>query len=245
MHNLKPIKFHGRRAVAIGLFTAMLHLTAMVPLASSPEGEIFSGRVRIGGQVTIDDVPTVLSQTIFSGTRIVTAHKSQSTIYLGSESRLDLHPESALFLEFSNSDISATLTNGKLSAFVPLGVSTIIRTNDAAIVIDSCESAVFSIHVTPDGTNVTVETGRVEVVSRNTRTSVKGGERLLSGSDQLLVTGAPQALDDNKLGWVIGGIGAAIGVVLVAIAGRPREEALDFGGCVTVSGNTDPPPVCP
>ena len=236
----------GRHALAIGIIAAMLHLTTTVPLASTREQRKISGRTSIVGQVTIDDAPAISGQTIFSGTRIVTAHKSQSTIDLSSQSRLNLHAESTLFLEFSGSNISGTLTNGQLSGLVPLGVSTVIRTNNASIVTDSCEPAAFSIQVTPEGTKVTVNLGRVEVVSRDTRTSVKSGETLSSAANQLMLTaGPPQASDDNKVGWMIAGVAAAVAVVLVAIVGRSRDSS-DFGGCVIVpSSNNDPSPVCP
>lgn len=240
------LKCSGRRGLAIGMTAAMLHVAAMVPSASTSEVEKAIGRISITGRVTIDETPAVFGQTIFSNTRIVTNHQSKSTIHLSSQSRLDLHSESALLLGFSHSDISATLTNGKVSGFVPLGVSAVIQTSNASITTDACEPTVFSIHVLPDGANVTVEEGRVEVVSMNTRTSVKRGETFSTGTPQLLLTPAPpQTLDDNKLGWVIGGVGAAIAVVLVAILGRSPDDS-DFGGCVIVpSGNNDPPPVCP
>lgn len=232
------------RQLAIGLIAAMLHLTALRPFAATSVGEKASGMINVTGRVTINETLAIFGQTIFTGTRIVTANRSTSMIHLNGQSRLNLYPESALFLKFSRVHITGTLTNGKLSGFVPPGVSAVIETNSASIATDASEPAVFSIEVSPDGTNVTVETGRVEVTSQDTHTSVKSGESFSAGSHQpLLAHGPPQTLDNNKLGWVIAGVGAAIAVVLVAILGRSPDDS-DFGGCVTVSGNIDPPPVC-
>ena len=241
----QSIGFPVRRLIALGTMLVTLHVPAVISVGSASERKNISGRMTSTGHVTIDDIVVTSSQTVFSGTRITTAPISQSVIYLD-PGRLHLNSESELLLEFSSSSVSATLNRGVLTVFVPIGASATIATNHTSITTDPCEPAILSIHATSTDTNVTVETGRVEAVSHGTHTSVKGGDSFSATHQQLVMNPQEdQNLNGNRLGWVIGGIGAGVGIILVAILGRPNDSEGDFGGCVIVSDSRDSPPTCP
>lgn len=242
--DLITLRRAARRAVAVWIATAMLNLCTTVAFASPKfESEIPTGITTVGGVVTIDGSPALSGQTLFSGSSIVTAKGSESRLDLGNLARLRLYAESKLTVEFSGSTLSGSLEQGTLHSFVPAGVRADIVASDASISTDPGQPAAFSIQVESGSSNISVETGRVEVRTGNSLKFVMAGESL-STSHGVLPSPRPQQNSNNrKWVWVFLGIGAAVAVLVVAVTGRDNEPPCE-GGAVTLSPVTGGPGVC-
>ena len=222
----------GRRAVAIWLATALLNLCTTAVFASPRlDSPLATGMTTVKGVVTIDGSPAISGQTIFSGSSIVTAERSESTLYLGNLTRLNLYDESKLTLEFSRSSLSGSLEQGSLRGFVPSSVRVDIVTADASIATDAGQPAAFSIQVESGNTTISVETGRVEIRTGNSLRSITAGESFSTGYGGPPSPGPQQNPSNRKRVRLFLGIGAAIAVLVVAIIGRDHE---DESGCVLI-----------
>jgi hypothetical protein len=220
---------NARRAVAVGIATAILNLSATVAFASpGPGSSIFTGMIDVGGVVTINGLPAISGQTLFSGSSIVTAQRSESTLDLGNLTRLQLDAETDLTLEFSRSGLSASLENGSLHGFIPVGVRADIITADASVATDARQPAAFSIQVDSCTTTISVQTGRVEIRTGNKMRSVTAGQSFSTAYGSLIPPAPQQNPGNHKRVGLFAGIGAAIAVLLVAITGR---DAKPGGGC--------------
>jgi hypothetical protein len=234
------LKYSGRRAVAIGLAIAILNLSATVAFAfPKPDSKVPTAITTIGGVVTIDGLPALSGQTLFSGSSIRTAERSESTVYLDNLTRLKLYAESNLTLEFNSSSLSGSLENGSLRGFVPVGVRADILTADSSIATDPLQPATFRVQVEAGCTTVSVETGRVEIRVGSSLRSITAGERFSTGYSVSLLPGPPQHTNNRKWVWVFLGIGAAVAVLVVAITGRDHETPC-YGGAVAPSGEPSP-----
>lgn len=238
--DLITLRRAARRAVAIWIATAILNLCTTVAFASPKlDSQVPTGMTTIGGVVTIDGSLAISGQTLFSDSSIVTAERSESTLYLGNLTRLKLYAESTLTLEFSRSTLSGSLEKGSLRGFVPIGVRAEIVTADASIATDPDQPTAYSIQVEPGSTTISVETGRVEVRAGNSLRSITAGESFSTGYSTPPSPGPPQNTNNRKWVWVFLGIGAAVAVLVVAIAGRDNEPPCE-GGVVILSPSTGP-----
>lgn len=234
----------GRRATAIWLATALLNLCTTAVFASPRlDSPLATGMTTVRGIVTIDGSPAISGQTIFSGSSIVTAERSESTLYLGNLTRLNLYDETSLRLEFSNSTLSGSLEKGSLRGFVPDGVRADIVTADAAISTDPGQPAAFNIQAESRNTTISVETGRVEIRSGNSLRSVTAGESFSISNGAPLLPGPQQNSNNRRMLWLFLGIGAAVAVLVVAVTGRDHETPCS-GGAVVLSGSGIGPTIC-
>jgi hypothetical protein len=241
--SLMPWMWGPRQAVAMGLVTTILHLCTTVAFAfPKPDSKVLTGMITIGGVVTIDGLPARSGQTLFSGSSIAAAARSESTVYLANLTRFKLYSESNLTLEFNGSSLSASLENGGLQGFVPIGIRADILTADASIASHPDQPAAFSIQVEAGNTTISVETGRVEVRAGNRLKSVSAGERFSTTNDGQPLPEPQQNVNKRKLVWLFLGIGAAVAVLVVAITGRDNQPTCDT--VVIVSPSTGGPGVC-
>lgn len=244
VEKLMTLRCGARRAVAIWLAAAMLNLCTTAVFASpGPDSPLTTGTTTVRGLVTIDGSPAISGQTIFSGSSIVTAERSESTLYLGNLMRLNLYDESTLTLEFSNSTLSGSLEKGSLRGFVPGSVRVDIVTADASISTDPRQPAAFSIQAESRNTTISVEIGRVEVRRGNRLRSVMAGESFSTGNGAPLLPGPQQNSNNRKMLWLFLGIGAAVAVLVVAVTGREHETPCS-GGAVVLSGSGIGPTIC-
>ena len=172
------ISTHGsRRILALCTATAMLNLCLTVAFASpKSDFKVPTGIANVGGEVLIDGLFANSGQTLFSGSRIVTAEGSESTLNLGNRTRLKLYAESRLTVEFSSSTLLGSLEQGTLHGFVPAGIRANIVASEASVVSDPAQPAAFSIQVEAGDTTISVETGGLEVRTGDTLRSVAAGE---------------------------------------------------------------------
>lgn len=230
--------------VALLASVALLNLPSAV-LASSPgeRAEALAGSAVVFGSVTVDGSAAVSGQTFFSGSTIATGEGSHTALDLGNLARLELSPETALKLDFTDAGVGGALDSGRARVSVPTGVRAAFTTHDATVTADASRPTVFSVQVERDGTTVSVHTGRVEMRA--------GGEARALGAGQLYSTSREpkpaqsqgQGLSDRERAAFIIGITAAITAILFAITrGDDIEPPICEPGPIVPSGPSDPSP---
>jgi hypothetical protein len=230
------LRFGVRRLLAFSLTLVILNLPAA--FASTGPAEAF-GTLKVRGDVTVNDVPALSGQTILSSSRIVTASSSDSVLELGNFTRLTLAEETELALDFCAASISGTLGQGELRAFIPAARTMSITTADGVVATDSTQAAVFSVRAEPNGTRISVETGRVELRSGNNRRVLAAGETFSTTRDSFAGLTPQQNLSHNQRLGIIAGIGTGIAILLTAITLGRSDETENFGGCAIVLSSID------
>lgn len=224
-----------RRSIALSLAMAVLNLSATIAFASPPSSTAALGMLRTSGVVTVNGFPALSGQTILSSDSIATARTSSSTLELGNFTRLLLSEQTELALDFSATSIAGSLRRGEVRSFIPAARTLSIVTPDGVVATDSSQSVVFSVQVETGGTRVSVETGRVELRSGNNRRVLAGGETFSTACDSFAVPSAQQNnLTKGERIGIFAGIGAGVGILLVAMTVGGHKEPLDFGGCAII-----------
>jgi ferric-dicitrate binding protein FerR (iron transport regulator) len=235
-----------RRFIAFSLALAVLNLSAGVALAALPGSGASLATLRVSGEVTVNELRALSGQTILPNSSIITASNSKSILELGNFTRLILSAQSELAVDFSAASIAGSLRRGELRAFMPAARGLNITTPHAVLATDARQPAVFTVQVHAGFTQISVETGRVELRVGKTSRVLGAGETFLTDCDSLAVPAPPhQNLDNAGKVGIIAGIGTGVAVLLTLLIGRDHEEELDFGGCVIIlSPTNDPPGTC-
>lgn len=234
-----------RRLLAFLLVTAVLNLSATIAFASPPGPPVALATLRVAGNVTVNDQPAFSGQTILSNSHVVTASKSQSIFELGNFTRVSLSEQTDLALDFSAANISGSLRQGEVHAFIPADRTLSIVTPDGVVATDSGEAVVFRVKIAADGTRISVDSGRVELQAENNKRVLAAGETFSTARDTSPKPVPGQALSKNERIGIMAGIGGGVALLLVALlVGEPDEE-LNFGGCdITLSPIDGPRPPC-
>lgn len=224
-----------RQALALLVASAILSLSATANSAA-PNLNLKPaiGTVTIAGGVQIDGSTGVSGQTLFSGSSIRTSTEAESTVELVNLARLKLEAGTSLKLESSALGLSASLDNGTMRVFTPVGIRGSITTVDASMTTDASQPAVFRVLAEACDTSVSVQTGRLEVRFGNKLKSVSAGESL-STADAPAPPGPQQNLSGRKKAGLFLGIGGAIAILLIALTGKKKvTEMPGGGGCVII-----------
>ena len=129
-----------RKSIAFCIAVAVLSVYSMVALAS-PGQKGPSGELSVSGQVTVNGQAAISGATVFSDSVIATAANSSATVSLGKLGRVELLPNTAIKLSFSDANISGSLEAGRVQVSTLAGTSAIVTTKDAAAVSDAHQAA--------------------------------------------------------------------------------------------------------
>jgi hypothetical protein len=239
---LTNLKRCTRQAIATFIATALLNLIATAGYAKPRLGPDVTAAAVIGtlvvnGTVTVNGSPAVSGQTLFTGSGIITSAESESTLDLQNQARLKLERETLLRIESSKAGLSAALDVGVMRALIPTSVRAGIRTPDAMITPDPSQAAAFSLLVDECNTTLIVETGRVEIQSRNNVISISAGKSFSTGGGPQAPPSSHSLSGRKKVGLIVG-IGGAVAILLLALRGDAQRDEGSFGGCVTTLSPT-------
>jgi ferric-dicitrate binding protein FerR (iron transport regulator) len=240
------------RALALFIAATILNLSAAFAYASpvarkrAVEMRLMGVLTRATGGVTVDGSPAVSGQTIFSGSAFVTARNSLSTLSLGNLGRVELAPDTSLVLDFSGASVTGSLDAGRVRVYAPSGLLASVTTPDASVACDntSGQPAVFSVAIESGVTNVSVQTGRVEVRAASGAVQrLSAGESYSSAQTQQQDSPPQQNLSGKKRNGLFLTIAAAVAVVIIVLTGRDDEKIPNNGcepGPVILSGQSEP-----
>jgi ferric-dicitrate binding protein FerR (iron transport regulator) len=204
------------RGLALLAAAALLNLSAGAARANAgaprPAGAVISA-----GSLSLNGSPAVSGQTFFPGSTIVNAPGARSSLGLSNLSRMELSGGTTLRLDFTESDFGGAVEGGGARFFVPEGVRAFVTTADASLAPDAGEAAVFCVDVTHEGTNVSVQSGRVEMSAGGVARTAAAGESLsaLRGATPQPAPG--QGLTGRQRAGIIVGITAAVLAVIFAV----------------------------
>ncbi|HEV7682838.1 MAG TPA: FecR domain-containing protein [Pyrinomonadaceae bacterium] len=234
MNSLTASKWNVRRLIALSVAIGVLNLSALGVSANSPNRAEPLGTIQVNGDVTVDNVPALSGLTITSGSHIVTSSGSSSILDLGNLTRFLLSEQTELALDFSAENISGTLQSGGLHVFVPVNRALTLNTPTAVIATDGSEMVAINIQLIDGDTRISVEQGRVELRSGNSKRSLVAGETVSNAESRSSLPIPQQNLSQGKRIGILAGIGGGLAILLLAITLGDAED--DFGGCViTVS----------
>jgi hypothetical protein len=234
-----------RKAVAFCLAIAILCIYSSYgshAVASSNNRLTPAGQVSPAGDVTIDGIQALSGQTFFSGSTLATAANAFSFVTLNNSGRVELSAETRLRLDFSDSEITGALDAGRVRVAVPEGVAGKLMAADVTVLSDSKQSVLFGAHVEHDGVTVTVESGELKVIRGKETRLLTAGETFSTGSKPQSQSGSRQNLSTGKKVGLFLGIGGAVTLLALLIAGQNDDNATEPCNQVTIlSGGVDNP----
>jgi ferric-dicitrate binding protein FerR (iron transport regulator) len=234
------------RLTALCLAVAMLHLTALPSRAATvAERMRLTGELTVLGLAKVDGELAVSGQTLFSESKIETTRDAISIVNLGARGRFWLLEDSSIRLSFDASTIRCLLGAGKARFSVPEGIRASVETEDASVISDDAQPAVFSVGFWNEELIVAVVKGRVELrTEERTRQLSAGQFAFVEDSAQTQAGGKKKKWSGRKLAAILLPIGGALAVLAFVFTRGDSNTPTSFGGCVIApSGMTDVP--CP
>jgi ferric-dicitrate binding protein FerR (iron transport regulator) len=225
-----------RRGVALLAAAALLNLSggAAAAAAATPSPPP-SGQVVTAAGLTLDGSPAVQGQTLFPGSTLDTAERGRPSLAFSNLARLELSGGASLRLDFSASSLGCSLDAGGARVYAPPGVAAALTTADASVASDAeAGPALFTVHVSEDGTTLSVQTGRVEMRAGGQAVTASAGQSLRAAQGSAPAPPQGNNLSSRKKAGLFVGIAAALAAVILVIVGRGDNVEDDFGG-----------PVCP
>jgi ferric-dicitrate binding protein FerR (iron transport regulator) len=238
-----------QRALALAAAAALLNAAGPAGAAFAAEsarGPAPSGQVFLASGLNVDGLPAVAGQTVFPGSSFETGSGSRGTLELCNRARLELSGGASLKLDFKDDGLSGTLGAGGARLSVPRSVAATLATADASVVSDASDPALFTLHVSEEGTMLAVQSGRVEMRAGGATRTAGAGESLRAAHGSQPAPPQGNSLSSGKRAGIFVGIAAAVAAVLLIIAGRDDNDDEDFGGtpCIIISPGGPLPPGC-
>ncbi len=198
-----------------------------------------AAEITVTGQVSVNGQAAVSNSTILSGSTIVTGADSSAVISLGKTGRIEVLANSNLTLQFSESSIIGTLSEGKYRISNAAGVSATMATKNATVIADSSQADNFVIEVECSHIHVDTTSGVVTMREGTSDKMVAAGTTATAGD--LTQTGCKPCLRPGSAppvaiaGWpwlilVAAGVAGA-GILF----GTQHNDTTMGGGVIIVS----------
>jgi hypothetical protein len=201
---------------------------------AAPQGQTGpAGDLSVVGEVSVNGTSAISGATVFSDSTITTAQNSSAVVSLGKLGRVELLPNSSLKLSFTETGVSGMLDSGRVRVSSSSGVAATVTTKDGAAVADLNQPNVFMVDVECGNTQVSTQSGRVELRAGN---SVK---QIAAGGQDTAGTATPGTrctrFQAPEMHGLSGGALAALllaagGALAAAIIAGSQDDSFDFGG---------------
>ena len=241
MSRVLPVEGRAARAAALFFTFTLLNLSAAEPRASAPAAR-HAGEVTLANGVNVNGSPAVRGQTFFSGSRFVAAPESSTLLSLDNLARLGLSQEAALRLDFDGGRLGGALEAGALRVYAPRGVAADFSTADALVETDAREPVSFGLRAARGFTEVSVQSGALEVRVSGAPRRLKAGESYTTAPDPL----PRRSPSGRKRAGLFVALAAAVAAVALVIAGRGEEVPGQHcePSSIVVSGEREPFLIC-
>lgn len=221
-----------RKTIALTLAVAVWSLTSMVALAAQGQ-QGPTGDLSVVGEVTVNGTSAISGATVFSDSTVTTAKGSSAVVSLGKLGRVEVLPDSSVKLSFNSTGISATLDAGRVRFSTSSGTSASVMTKDATAVADNRQPNVFLVDVECGNTQVTTQSGQVELRAGDSVKQVAAGSQDTAGQATpgtrctRLTTPDMEGLGGGALAALLLAAGGAIAAAILATR---DDEEFNFGG---------------
>jgi hypothetical protein len=242
MQRVLTWKGRAARLFALLLAAALLNLSALAPRAAVAVAK-HTAEVTDANGVAVDGSPAVRGQTFFSGSRLEAPDNSRSLLSLDNFGRVELTDGAALRLDFDGAALAGALETGRLRVYAPRGIAADFSTADARVRGDASEAASFTLRAAAGGfTEVSVQSGALEVSARGSARTLKAGESFTTAPD-------PQSQQNSsgrrRAGMFIAvAAAAAIVAIVFAVRGDEPSEPICETGPIVPSVGVIPPVTC-
>jgi ferric-dicitrate binding protein FerR (iron transport regulator) len=241
MQRFLSSKGRAARALVLLLTAALINLSSPAPRAAVANAR-HAGEVTDANGVSVDGSPAVRGQTLFSGSRLEAAGNSRSLLSLDNFGRVELTDAAALRLDFDDTSFGGALEAGRLRVYAPRGVAAAFATADARVKSDSREPASFQLRSAGGFTEVSVQSGALEVRAKGSARTLKAGETYSTAPDPQ----TRQNLSGRKRAGLIVAVASAAVLVAIIFSVRGDEEPpgqICESGPIVPSGPS-PPSTC-
>ena len=213
-----------RRGVALLAAAALLNLAAGRSAANTPRPAP-AGQVLVAAGLLVDGSPAVPGQTFFNGSSFATPAGATSALDFSNRTRVGLSGGTNLRLGFTDASLAGTLDAGGARVYAPRGVAASLTTVDASVSGDAAEDSLFSLRVGPEGTTLSVQSGRVEMRAGGVARTAVAGESLRAARGSAPAP-APQgnSLSGGQRKGLFVGIAAAIAAIILIVTNRDDDE---------------------
>ena len=221
-----------RKTITLALALTVWSTYSMVTLAAQGQ-KAQSGDLSVVGDVTVNGASAISGATVFSDSTVTTAKGSSAVVSLGKLGRVEVLPESSLKLSFNETGITAMLDSGRVRLSTSSGTGASVTTKDATAVADNSQPNVFLVDVECGNTQVSTQSGRVELRAGDTVKQIAAGSQDTAG--QATPGTRCTRLQMPDMEGLGGGALAALllaagGAVLAAILASRENDEFEFGG---------------
>lgn len=225
-----------RKTITLALALTVWSTYSMATLAAQGQ-KAQSGDLSVVGDVTVNGASAISGATVFSDSTVTTAKGSSAVVSLGKLGRVEVLPESSLKLSFNETGITAMLDSGRARFSTSSGTGANVTTKDAMAVADNNQPNVFLVDVECGNTQVSTQSGRVELRSGNTVKQVAAGSQDSAG--QATPGTRCTRLQMPDMEGIGGGALAALllatgGAILAAFLASRENDDFQFGDDVIV-----------
>jgi len=219
--------------MAVGSFYSLVTTSALAQTAAKSAGEL-----SVTGNVTINGTQAISGATVFSESKIKTAHNGAATVNLGKLGRVQLGPESEMVLSFADGKIGGNLTSGRAIVNAPAGVAISVATAEGVAVADGKNASALTIDVSCGNTRVAATRSDAKVTSGSKVEYVAAGSEVSVGSQtaprcaRLSTANQSQGLSAGAIAaLIIAGVGGAVaGIVAASQSDNVPPSSIVVGG---------------
>jgi hypothetical protein len=200
--------------------------------------------VTLTGSATINNAPAISGQTLFAKNTIATNISSSLILDVPRATRLEVSEQTELRVEVLADLLRTELKTGHLSLSTLRGTTTRVEILPGLSVIsDSTLPSRFTVAAKDTNFELRVGEGAVEVVdsretSKGRQVTHVGPNMTFSNAGLLQTINDQNNLTTRQRASIFIAAGGALAILFIAIVTGNDPVVDDFGGCVTVSGES-------
>jgi hypothetical protein len=200
--------------------------------------------VTLTGSATINNAPAISGQTLFAKNTIATSRSSSLTLDLPRATRLEVSEETELTVEVLADLLRTELTTGRLRLSTLRGITTRVEVLPGlSVVSDPTMPARFTVAAADTNFELRVSEGAVDVVdsretSKGQQVTHVGPNMTFSNAGLLQTNNDQSSLTTGQRAAIFVAVGGALALLFIVIVKGNDPVINDFGGCVTVSGES-------
>lgn len=204
--------------------------------------------VTVTGAATINNAPAISGQTLFAKNAIATPVSSSLTLDIPPATRLEVLEQTELTVEVLGELLRTELKTGHLRLSTLRGTTTTVEIPPKlSVVSDPAIPSRFTVAAKDTDFEVRVNEGAVDVIdsretSKGRQVTHVGPNMQFSNAGLLQANNDRSNLTTRQRASIFIAAGGALALVFIFIVTGNQQVTGNFGGCVTVSGESSQGP---